>query len=107
MTKSHSSIQPSSLTRRRFLYYSALAAAGTAALPGFAKPRPRQISSGDKLRIACVGGGGKGESDIKHCGAEEIVAICDADQNMAAKSLKAFPNAKFYFDWRELLEKEG
>src|SRR5215467_10078601 len=106
MTKSHSLTQTSSLTRRRFLYYSAFAAAGAATFPVFAKPRPRRLSDGDKLRIACVGGGGKGESDIRHCGTEEIVAICDADQHMAAKSLKAFPNAKFYFDWREMLDKE-
>src|SRR5260370_23271529 len=107
MTKSHSLTQTSSLTRRRFLYYSALAAVGAAGLPAYGRPRPRQLTSGDKLRIACVGAGGKGESDIRHCGTEEIVAICDADQNMASKSLKSFPNAKFYFDWREMLEKEG
>jgi len=106
MTKSHSFTQTSAFTRRRFLYYSALAAAGAATLPSYGKPRPRQLTNGDKLRIACVGGGGKGESDIRHCGTEEIVAICDADQNMATKSLKAFPNAKFYFDWREMLDKE-
>ena len=107
MIKSQSSTQTSSLTRRRFLYYSALAAAGAVTLPGYAKPRPRRLTGGEKLRIACVGGGGKGESDIRHCGGEEIVAICDADQHMAAKSLKAFPNAKFYFDWREMLDKEA
>src|SRR3974377_241187 len=101
MTTSYSLTQNLPLTRRRFLYYSAWAAAGAATLHAYGKPRPRQLSSGDKLRIACVGGGGKGESDIRHCGTEEIVAICDADQNMASKSLKRFPNAKFYFDWRE------
>jgi hypothetical protein len=106
MTTSYSLTQNLPLTRRRFLYYSAWAAAGAATLHTYGKPRPRQLSSGDKLRIACVGGGGKGESDIRHCGTEEIVAICDADQNMASKSLKRFPNAKFYFDWREMLDKE-
>jgi hypothetical protein len=40
------------------------------------------------------------------CGKEEIVALCDADENMAAEARKRFPNAKFYFDWRDMLEKE-
>src|SRR5437870_1345877 len=93
-----------SLTRRQFLYYSALAASATAL--GAAKTTPRKLGSGDKLRIAAVGGGGKGESDIECCSGEEIVAIADADESKAAGSLKRCPKAKFYFDWREMLEKE-
>jgi hypothetical protein len=54
-----------------------------------------------------VGAGGKGQSDIQYCGNEEIVAVCDADENQAAQTRKAFPNARFYFDWREMLDKES
>src|SRR5712691_9047151 len=93
-----------SLNRRQFLYYSALAASATA-LPGLSAT-PRKLGAGDKLRIAAVGGGGKGESDIECCSTEEIVAIADADESKAGASLKRCPNAKFYFDWREMLEKE-
>ncbi len=96
----------SSLTRRQFLYYTTVATAAAATLSADAKPRPRKIASGEKLRIACIGAGGKGRSDIQHCGSEEIVAICDADENNAAGARKNFPNAKFYFDWRELFDKE-
>jgi hypothetical protein len=94
-----------SMTRRRFIYYSALAA-GATAVPVFGAPAPRKLGSGDKLRIAAVGAGGKGESDIRCCGSEEIVAICDADENQATKSRAAFPNAKFYQDWRQMFDKE-
>jgi len=103
----HDSAVKSSLTRRQFLRYSAMAAAGAGALGAFAQVRPRRLTSADKLRIACVGCGGKGESDIHHCGNEQIVALCDADQNMAANSLRSFLGARFYFDWREMLEKEA
>jgi len=95
---------PSSITRRQFLYYSALAASASA-LPGLRAAAPR-LGAGQKLRIAAVGGGGKGESDIECCSSEQIVAIADADQNRAGDSLKRCPSAKFYFDWREMLEKE-
>ena len=94
------------LSRRQFLYTSALAAAGAAVLPGCATPRARKLNSTDKLRIACVGAGGKGQSDIQHCSTEEIVALCDADAHMAERSQKSHPNAKFYYDWRDMLDKE-
>src|SRR5512145_1786715 len=106
----HASSPDTAVTRRQFLVYSTLFAAGAATLsactPTKPKPKPRIIASGEKLRIACVGAGGKGRSDIAHCGTEEIVALCDADEKQAAESRKNFPNAKFYFDWREMLEKE-
>jgi hypothetical protein len=97
----------SALSRRQFIYYTALAAAGAGALSGCATPRPRRLASTDKLRIAAVGAGGKGGSDIRCCSSEEIVALCDADQKMAAGSQEKHPKAKFYYDWREMLEKEA
>src|SRR3954468_612882 len=93
------------LTRRQFIYQSAVAAGGTA-LIGCSRLPARKLASTDKPRIAAVGAGGKGGSDIHCCSSEEIVAICDADKTMAAGALRDHPNAKFYFDWREMLEKE-
>src|SRR5690349_15129255 len=92
-------------TRRQFIYQSAILTGGTA-LIGAASLPARKLASTDKLRIAAVGAGGKGASDISCCAGEEIVAICDADKSMAANALKNHPNAKFYFDWREMLDKE-
>ncbi len=102
--------EKTSLSRRQFLYYSAALTAGAGLLGGCSlaktETKGRLVSPGQKLRIACVGAGGKGRSDIAHCGTEEIVAICDADENQATDARKNFPNAKFYYDWREMLEKE-
>ena len=97
----------SGLNRRQFIYYSALAASATALGCARSQAAARVVSSGEKLRIAAVGGGGKGESDVSCCGKEEIVAICDVDEKQAAKSLQAHPNAKYYQDWRKMLEKEA
>jgi hypothetical protein len=94
------------MTRRRFLYCSALTASA-AALAGCSTPNITRLNAGDKLRIAAVGGGGKGSSDIECCGGEQIVAIADADKAKASDSLKKFPGAKFYYDWREMFDKEG
>src|SRR2546423_15629628 len=95
----------SSMTRRQFVYLSA-AAVGAATLPGCVRPAPRKLTSTDKLRIASVGCGGKGASDIQHCSKEEIVALCDADENMAAEGRRKMPNGKFYSDWGEVVGKE-
>jgi len=96
----------SGFSRRQFLYTSALAA-GALGLGGcVTQPRPRRVSANGKLNIACIGAAGKGKSDTALCARENIAAICDVDEALAAPQLKKYPGAKFYQDWRELLEKE-
>jgi len=92
------------LTRRKFIGLSGLAV-GSLALPGCATSR-RTVTANNKLNVICVGAGGKGESDIANCASENIIAICDVDEKMAAPALAKFPKAKFYKDWRVMLERE-
>ncbi len=47
-----------------------------------------------------------GRSNLKQCAAENIVALCDVDEDYAAKTFKEYPNAKVYRDYREMLEKQ-
>ena len=95
----------SGISRRQFLYYSALAAGGTA-LAGCTAPRPRSISANEKLNIGVIGSGGKGASDTDCCAGENIVALCDVDERTATSRRKKYPNAKFYKDFRKMLEQE-
>jgi predicted dehydrogenase len=78
---------------------------------------PRHVLGGvgftapsDQLNLAAIGAGGKGRSDIMNAsvkGRERIVALCDVDFSGSAKeSVKSFPNAKLYADYREMLDKE-
>jgi predicted dehydrogenase len=94
-----------SLTRRQFLYYSTLAVSGTA-LAGYAAAGPRSISPNEKLNIAAVGAGGKGAGDMRCCSNENIVALCDVNENSAAATRQKYPQARFYKDFRVMLEKE-
>ena len=68
------------------------------------------ISPSDQLNLAAIGSGGKGASDIRNAsvkGRENVVALCDVDFGGSAKeSVKAFPKAKLYADYREMLDKE-
>jgi len=98
-------LSPISISRRQFIYYSAMAASA-AALRGYARPSPRRVSPNDKLNIAGIGAGGKGSGDLRCCSSENIVALCDVNEASAAATRQKFPNAKFYTDYRVLLEKE-
>jgi hypothetical protein len=91
-------------TRRQFLSTTALA--GAALLTGCAGKGPRRVSANSKLNIGVVGAMGKGQSDTDHCASENIVALCDVDSERCAAQLKKYPGAKFYQDWRVMLEKE-
>lgn len=67
-------------------------------------------SPSNTVRHACFGMGGMAESDLAHisnCKNVEIVAFCDVDLAKAAPARKKFPNARFYQDWREMLDKEA
>jgi hypothetical protein len=92
------------VTRRQFLYTSALV--GAAALTGCATAAPRKLSANEKLNIGVVGAGGKGSSDTDHCASENIIALCDVDMSTLTKRKEKYPNARIYQDWREMLKKE-
>ncbi len=95
--------------RRKFLRDTSLAAAGFFIVPRHVLGRGH-IAPSDKLNIAGIGVGGKGAGDLKEFVKSpkvNIVALCDVDDRQAAGSVKAFPNAKYYKDFREMLQKEG
>ena len=92
-----------SLSRRRFLSGTTAAAAVTI-IPRHVLGAPGQPSANNKLNIAGVGVGGMGSGDIQRVPTENIVAVCDVDANQAANAAKPFPKAKFYDDFRKMLE---
>jgi predicted dehydrogenase len=103
---SNNKISNTPITRRRFIYNSALAA-GAAAFAGPAiAADTRKISANDKLNIGVVGVMGKGGSDMELCSGENIVAICDVDEKGSAGARAKHPDAKFYRDFRKMLETE-
>src|SRR5436190_2009566 len=67
------------------------------------------VAPSDKLRIAGIGVGGKGASDLAEFAKSpnvSIVALCDVDDRQAVKSREKFTQAKYYKDFREMLDKE-
>ncbi|MCX7045615.1 MAG: Gfo/Idh/MocA family oxidoreductase [Candidatus Sumerlaeota bacterium] len=63
-------------------------------------------SPGNKLRIACIGCGGKGGSDVDGCSkTENIVALCDVDDKKAEGAFKKHPNVPKFKDFRKMFDK--
>ena len=97
-------------SRRNFIKHAAVAAAGFMIVPRHVLGGKGFVAPSDKLLIAGIGAGGKGESDIFNCyksGKAEIAFLCDVDDKRAANSVNRFPKAKYYRDWRELFDKEA
>lgn len=97
------------LTRRDLIGAAAASAAvaGFAFVPKHVLGAAGQPSANNKLNIAGIGVGGRGASDIDGVASENIAFLCDADLRQASGTIKKFPNAKIYRDFREMLEKEN
>ena len=94
-------------TRRTFV--KSLTAAGAAlALPAVSWSQVAGANS--RLRVASVGTGGKGWSDLMGVAASpavEVVGLCNIDDSAAhlGKAAEKFPQAEKFADWRQLLDR--
>jgi predicted dehydrogenase len=107
MENNHSNPEKSS--RRNFIKGSALALAGFTIVPRHVLGGPGFIAPSDRLRVASIGVGGMGGSDVAgifRSGKVDMIALCDVDDTRAKKSREAHPKAKYYKDFRTMLEKE-
>jgi predicted dehydrogenase len=95
-------------SRRKFIRDGVTALAAFTIVPRHVLGRGF-VAPSDKLRIAGIGAGGKGESDLwsfHQSGKAEIAFLCDVDSRQLGKSKSRYPKAKIYADYREMLDKE-
>ena len=91
------------LSRRRFMYGVATVAGATFAGPNIMRAaEPNK----EKIRVASVGVGGKGASDVDQAAEAggELMALCDVDEKTLSGKAKKFPNAKLFRDFRKMFE---
>jgi predicted dehydrogenase len=89
------------INRRHFLWTSAALGTAAIAVPAFLKAK----SPNNKLNVALIGLGGQGGyqlGDAKKL--ENVVAICDIDENILDGVGQGLPQAKRYYDFRKMLE---
>ena len=84
------------MKRRDFLTQSALAGIAGSAFRGAAPVFARAPNSpNEKVRFACIGVGGKGDSDTNDAGAHgEIVGLCDIDAQVLDKMGQQVPQGQ-------------
>ena len=97
------------ISRRRFVEASAAAGLGVMIVPRHVLGGPGHRAPSDTLNVACIGVGGMGRNDVQGIAdrGENIYALCDVDDHMAASAFSAFPKAKRYRDFRVMLEREA
>jgi len=97
-------------SRRNFIKNTAIAAAGFMIVPRHVLGGKGFLAPSDRLYVAGVGVGGKGQSNLNNIykgGKAEIAFLCDVDDRRAAASVKNFPKAQYFKDYREMLDKEA
>ncbi len=96
-----------SLSRRKFIGQVGLGAAAFSLVPRHVLGGTGFRAPSDTLFIAGIGAGGKGRSDIANfasSGKATISFLCDVDDRQAKRSVESFPKAKYYKDYRKLLD---
>ena len=91
------------ISRRQFMRYGAAAGvviAGAGVTRGYEK--------NSKVRMACIGAGGRAGAGVGVGMGQHIVAVAEVDLQRAAKNIdkvkKTFPDVKVYTDYRKLFD---
>ena len=97
------------LNRREFIGGAAATGAGVW-VTGRQSIWAQEKGPNAKLNVACIGAGGRGYASVEGCKGENLVALCDIDENRLNDAVKKMsekhPNIRKYTDYRLMLEKE-
>ncbi len=94
-----------SISRRTFLKQTALGTASAAF--ACASPWRARAAANNKLNIGFIGTAGQAKFSLDNLISENIVALCDIDDNHLAAAAKRFPQAATYNDFRRLIDQPG
>ena len=92
------------VTRRQFVGTAGATAALFTIVPRHVLGAQDAPGANEKINIAGIGVGGQGWGDIQNFRNENIVALCDVDDQRAGEAFKTFPDAKRYRDFRKMFD---
>ncbi len=97
------------VSRRSFVQTSITAATAAIFIPGL-----KSCSPNSKLNIAIIGVGNRGAANLRGLPVDKdgnkldnIVALCDVDDEHTAESYALYPNAKRFKDYRVMMDQIG
>ncbi len=96
-----------SISRRDFVKRSAITSTALLSVSSDVLGREGRKPPSDKLNIAVVGIGGRGGHNLGKCDKENIVALCDVDDERAKKSFNKYEEKPKYRDFRVMLDKQN
>jgi predicted dehydrogenase len=93
------------LTRRHFLRAASASVAGLTVVPRHVLAGSGTTPPSEKLNLAAIGIAGRGADNIEPLApGNNMVALCDVDEQHAAGMFKKFPDAKRYRDFRRMFD---
>jgi predicted dehydrogenase len=94
---------PPRLSRRSFLHTAAAAGAGVLLAA------EKKLPASERLQVGVIGTTGQAGSDMNQVVAAgaEVAALCDVDERKAGPVRERFPHARFYTDFRQLVDHKG
>lgn len=91
---------PNDFSRRRFLQGTVAAAASGFAVPAIVSGR----NLNEKLRIAVIGCGGRGGSNLQSVASEQITVVCDVNSQALDAAAQRHPGARKEVDFRKVYD---
>ena len=92
-------------SRREFLRTSMGLGVAAGISVSLLKPA-RVLGASERLNIGVIGVGGRGAGDLAGVASQNIVALCDVDENRLDSAAAQFPAARKYVDYRKLLDQQ-
>ena len=92
--------RPGLVTRRQFTARVAAAGAGILGAPALLRAK----SPNETLNIAIIGCGGRGARNLREIKGENIVALCDVDENHLRQAKEQWPQARTFRDFRRMYD---
>ncbi len=89
------------MTRREFIETTAAGVVAYGLMPSSV------LGANERLNIAAIGSGGMAATNIDHVSSQNIVALCDVDDNRAADTFKKFPDVPKFRSFHRMLDKMG
>jgi predicted dehydrogenase len=93
-------------SRRQFLQTASLAAGAVFFIGKASSFGQDRVSPNEKLNIGMVGVFNRATANLKEVSSQNIVALCDIDDQYLAAAQKEYPGAKTYNDFRKLLDQK-
>ncbi|MGC8742661.1 MAG: Gfo/Idh/MocA family protein [Verrucomicrobiia bacterium] len=97
-------ILSANIDRRSFLKKAGAVATFTLAASTTVLHKAGAQTPSAKLNLAFIGAGGRAEANLSGLNGENVVALCDVDNQRSEAARKKYPNAKFYRDWRKMFD---